>query len=91
MTTSTSTTPTSNSKVLTADKLVKELLTMIPADRLEKLKLVGLRADKKFRRTIQARIKVLSKEPDLDPLRERVQTCNARLAARCNQEEVRHG
>ena len=85
------TSPAPNSQVLTAEKLVKELLTMIPAARLEKLKLLELRADKKFRRNIQARIKVLSKEPDLDPLREKVQMCNNRFAAHCNREEVRHG
>lgn len=79
------------SKTLTDRQLMIELLSMIPAARLEKLKVVGSRANKKFRRNIQARIKVLSKEPDLDPLRERVQTCNVRLAANCNREEVRHG
>ena len=71
------------SKTLTDRQLVVELLSMIPAARLEKLKLVGLRADKKFRRNIQ--------EPDLDPLREKVQMCNNRFAAHCNREEVRHG
>lgn len=85
------TSPTPNSQSLTDRQLMMELLSMIPATRLEKLKLVGLRADKKFRRNIQARIKVLSKESDLDPLREKVQTCNARFAAHCNREEVRHG
>lgn len=83
--------PAPNPQSLTDRQLMMELLSMIPATRLEKLKLVGLRADKKFRRNIQARIKVLSKESDLDPLREKVQTCNARFAAHCNREEVRHG
>lgn len=85
------TSPAPNSQSLTDRQLMMELLSMIPATRLEKLKLVGLRADKKFRRNIQARIKVLSKESDLDPLREKVQMCNARFAASCNREEVRHG
>ena len=83
--------PAPNPQSLTDRQLMMELLSMIPAARLEKLKLVGLRADKKFRRNIQARIKVLSKEPDLDPLREKVQICNARFAAHCNRKEVRHG
>ncbi|WP_303056661.1 hypothetical protein [Victivallis vadensis] len=85
------TSPAPKTQSLTDRQLVVELLSMVPAARLEKLKLVGLRADKKFRRNIQARIKVLSKEPDLDPLREKVQTCNNRFAAHCNREEVRHG
>ena len=83
------TSPAPKTQSLTDRQLVVELLSMVPA--AEKLKLVGLRADKKFRRNIQARIKVLSKEPDLDPLREKVQMCNARFAAHCNREEVRHG
>ena len=85
------TSPAPNPQSLTDRQLVVELLSMIPAARLEKLKLVGLRADQKFRRNIQARIKVLSKEPDLNQLREKVQTCNNRFAAHCNREEVRHG
>ena len=85
------TSPAPNPQSLTDRQLVMELLSMIPVTRLEKLKLVGLRADKKFRRNIQARIKVLSKEPDLDPLREKVQICNARFAAHCYRKEVRHG
>lgn len=84
------TSPAPKTQSLTDRQLVVELLSMVPAARLEKLKLVGLRADKKFRRNIQARIKVLSKEPDLDPLREKVQMCNNRFAAHCNREEVRH-
>jgi len=78
------------SKILTDRQLVEELLSGYPASRLEKLKMLDERANKKFRLTIQKRIKELACEVNLQPLRVMIQTCNEHIAANCREEEVHH-
>lgn len=80
---------TPNSRFLTDKKLVEEILSTVPQERIEKLKLLKDQTFGAYHVLIQKRIAQLEREMECIPLREKVQMINDRLARR--GKEVNHG
>lgn len=76
-------------RLLADRKLASEVLSMVPVERIEKLKLLQARATGTFSTPIRKRIDQLDREAGLDSLRDKVQECNERIANR--KKEVHHG
>lgn len=76
-------------RLLADRRLASEVLSMVPVERIEKLKLLQERTTGTFRTPIKKRIDQLHREAGLDLLRDKVQECNERIANR--KKEVHHG
>ncbi|WP_288591102.1 hypothetical protein [uncultured Victivallis sp.] len=80
---------TPNPQLLTDEKALDEVLSTVPVERIEKLKLLTEKVSPLIVRALKKRIDQLERELDCFPLREKVQMINDRLA-RC-AKEVNHG
>lgn len=78
-----------NPQLLTDAKALDEVLSTVPVERIEKLKLLTERVSPVIVRALKKRIAQLEREMECIPLRERVQMINDRLARR--EKEVNHG
>ncbi len=81
---------TMNEKNMRNRQLASEILSLVPVERIEKLKLLQEMATETFRSQIIDRIDQLNRENGLDLLREKVQECNKLIANR-KKTEVHHG
>ena len=80
---------TQNPQLLTDAKALDEVLSTVPIERIEKLKLLTERVSPVIVRALKKRIAQLEREMECIPLREKVQMINDRLARR--EKEVNHG
>lgn len=61
---------------LSTNTLIKEILSLVPVERIEKLKLLSPKSELRHSRVIDKRVDELTRETGLNKLREKVQECN---------------
>lgn len=68
----------------------KELLSLIPVNRLEKLKMLPASTDSKLRKAISKRIIALEREKIANPLSDKAVACTLLVENNCYYKELNH-